>query len=118
MLQNLLKTLPRDQKPKWPAHHSALEFAYNGMPHSATVYQPHQLMFDFKAQTPCNNWSGLSQYNYREFISKDSWLQQYELVWATNKQALRSMQHSMQKGTKRLNQKSTEIPEGNLGFIM
>ena len=32
-LQNLLKTLPKDQKPNWPAHLGALVFAYNAMPH-------------------------------------------------------------------------------------
>ena len=37
MLQNLLKRLPKDQKPKWPAYLSALVFAYNAMPHSTTV---------------------------------------------------------------------------------
>ena len=40
MLQNLLKTLPKDQKPNWPAHLSALVFAYNAMPHSTNGYQP------------------------------------------------------------------------------
>ena len=62
-LQNLLKTLPKDQKPNWPAHLSALVFVYNATPHSTTGYQPYQLMFGCKAQTPCNNWLGLSQYD-------------------------------------------------------
>ena len=91
MLQNLLKTLPKDQKCNWPAHLGALVFAYNAMPHSTIGYQLYQLMFDCNAQTPCNNWLGLSQYNCSESVSKDSWKQQYELVWATNKWALRSI---------------------------
>ena len=37
-LQNLLKTLPKDQKPNWPVHLSALVFAYNATPHSTTGY--------------------------------------------------------------------------------
>ena len=52
MLQNLLKTLPKDQKPNMPAHLSALVFAYNAMPNSTTGFQPYQLMFGHKAQTP------------------------------------------------------------------
>ena len=36
MLQNLLKTLSKDQKPIWPTHLGALVFAYNDMPHSTT----------------------------------------------------------------------------------
>ena len=91
-LQNLLKTLLKDQKPNWPADLGALVFAYNAMPHSTTRYQPYQLMFGCKVQTPCDNWLGLSQYNCSESISKDSWIQQqYELVWAVNKWALRSI---------------------------
>ena len=117
-LQNLLKTLPKDQKPNWPAHLSALVFAYNAMPHSTTGYQPYQLMFGCKAQTPCDNWLGLSQYDCSESVSKDSWVQQqFELVWAANQWALRSIRQSMQKSAGRLNQKSLEIPEGNLVLL-
>ena len=75
-------------------------------------------MFDHKAQTPGNNWFGLFQYNCSESVSKDSWIQQqYELVQAMNKEALRSIQQSMQKSAKRLNQRSLEIPEGNLVLV-
>ena len=117
-LQNLLKTLPKDQKPNWPAHLSALVFAYNAMPHSTTGYQPYQLMFGCKAQTPCDNWLGLSQYDCSKSISKDSWVQQqFELVWAANQWALRSIRQSMQKSAGRLNQKLLEIPEGNLVLL-
>ena len=51
-LQNLLKALPKEQKPNWPAHLSALMFAYNATPHSTTGNQPYQLMFGCKAQAP------------------------------------------------------------------
>ena len=78
MLQYLLKTLLKDQKPTWTANLSALVFAYNGTPHSTTGYQPYQLMFGHKSQIPCDNWLQLSQYNCSESISKDSWIQQYE----------------------------------------
>ena len=71
-LQNLLKTLPKDQNPNWPAHVSALVFVCNAMPHSTTGYQSYQLMFRCKAQTPCDNWLGLSQYDCSESVSKDS----------------------------------------------
>ena len=74
MLQNLLKTLLKDQKPYWPAHLSALVFVHNAMPHSTTGYQPDQLMFGCKAQTLCDNCLGLSQYDCSESISKDSWV--------------------------------------------
>ena len=91
-LQNLLKTLPKDEKPNCPIHLGALVFAYNAMPHSTTGYQPYQLMFGCKPQTPCDNWLGFSQYDCSESISKDSWVQQqYELVQAANQWVLRSI---------------------------
>ena len=40
-LQNLLKTLPKDQKPNRPAHLGGLVFAYNATPHLTTGYQPY-----------------------------------------------------------------------------
>ena len=43
-LQNLLKTLPKDQKSYWPAHLSTLVFAYNATLHCTTGYQPYQLI--------------------------------------------------------------------------
>ena len=87
------------------------------MPHSTSGYQLYQLIFGPKAQTPCHNWLGLSQYNWSNSISKDSWIQQYELVWAMNKWALRSICQSTQKNTERLNKKLLEIPEGNLVLL-
>ena len=92
MLQNLLKILPKDQNPNWQGHLGALVFAYNAMLHSTTGYQPYQLMFGYKAQTPCNNWLGFSQYNCSESVQKKLWIQQqYELVQVARKQALRSI---------------------------
>ena len=86
--------------------------------HDQEGHQPYQLMFGCKAQTPCNNWLGLSQYNCSQSVSKDSWVQQqYELVWAANQWALRSIQQSTQKSAGRLNQKSLEILEGNLVLL-
>ena len=93
-------------------------FVYNAMPHSTTGYQPYQLMFGHKAQTPCKNWLGLSQYDCSKSVSKDLWVQQqYELVQAANQRALRNIQQSMQKSAGRLNQKPLEIPEGNLVLL-
>ena len=117
-MQNLLKTLPKDQKPNWPEHLSTLVFTYNATPHSTTGYQPYQLMFGRKAPMPCDNWLGLTQYNNSESNSKNSWVQeQYELVWAANKQALKSIQQSTQKSAQRQKCKSLDIPEGNLVLL-
>ena len=59
-LNNLLKTLDKEQKANWPLHLSALVFAYSAMPHSVTGYQPYELMFGHKAPAVCNAWLGLA----------------------------------------------------------
>ena len=53
-LHDLLKMLPKSQKPNWSAHLNSLVFAYNVMPNSTTGLHPYQLMFEHKAQTPCD----------------------------------------------------------------
>ena len=75
-------------------------------------------MFGHKAQTPFNTWLGLSHYNCSESILKDSLVQQqFALVWAVNKWALKGIQQSMQMSTERLCQKSLQILEGNLVLL-
>ena len=93
--ENLLKTLPKDQIPNWPAHLGALVVVHNAMPNSMTGYQPYQLIFHCRAQTPCDNWLGFSQHDCTKYVSRDSWVQQqYELVWAANKWALKDIWQS------------------------
>ena len=77
-LHDLLKTLPKSQKCNWPAHLNALVFAYNGNANSTTGLQPYQLMLGCKAQTPCDNWLGLNNYDSDESVSKSSWLQEHQ----------------------------------------
>ena len=74
MLHDLLKRLP---KPNWPTDLDALVFADNAMPNATTGLQPSQLMFGCKAQTPCDNWLGLSYYASSESVSLSSWVQEH-----------------------------------------
>ena len=62
-LHDLLKTLDNEQKANWPLHLSSLMFAYNAMLHSASGYQPYELMFGCKAPTICDAWLRPAQYN-------------------------------------------------------
>ena len=40
MLHDLLKTLDKEQKAKWPLHLPSLVFAYNATPCNVSGYQP------------------------------------------------------------------------------
>ena len=72
-----LKHCQNHKKPNWPAYLNSLVFTYNVMTYSTTGLQPYQLMFGCKAQTPCDNWLGLDNYNSDESVSKSSWVQEH-----------------------------------------
>ena len=51
-LHDLLRTLPPEQKSKWPQYPPELVQAYNNMPHTSTEFSPHFLLFGRKPQLP------------------------------------------------------------------
>ena len=105
-------------KPNWPAHLSSLVFAYNAMPNSTTGLQQYWLMLGCKAQTPCNNWLGLNNYDSDEFVSKSSLLQEHhKLMQATNQCALKSIKKIAEQSALRTGGKELSIPEGNLVLL-
>ena len=94
-LENLLKTLPKEQKVNWSLHVPSLVFAYNGMPHNVTGFQPYELMFGYKALTICYSWLGLANYNDRHFVNKCVRINdQHELLIAENWHALKQFKQS------------------------
>ena len=98
MLHDLLKTLDKEQKVKWPLHLSSLVFAYNAMSHSVTSYQPYKLMFGCKAPTVCDAWLGLAQYNDQNSQSKSAWVNElHELILAANRWALKKIKQTANK---------------------
>ena len=97
-LIDLLKSLPKEQKSNWPLHLPLMVFAYKATPHSATGYQPYELMFGHEVPTICNAWLGLANNNDNFWQSKCAWVnQQHELTLAANREALKRIKHSAQK---------------------
>ena len=116
MLQNLSRHCQRIKNPI--GHLILVLWCWYIMPCLIQKYQPYQHLISHNAQTLCDNWLGLSQYNCSKFISKDLWgNQQYDLVKATNKWVLKSIQQGTQRSAERLGGKSLEIPEGNLDLL-
>ena len=117
-LIGLLKLLPKEQKSNWPLHLPSLVFAYNGMPHDTTGYQPYEPMFGRKAPTMCNSWLGLANYNDNFLQSKCTWVnQQHKLILAVNRQALKRMKMSAEKTVFWAGGKALSIPIGNLVLL-
>ena len=90
--------LPKSQKPNWAAHLNSVVFTYTVTPNSTTGMQSYQLMFVCKAQTPCDNWLGLNNYDSNKSVSKSSWVQgHHKLIQAANQHTLENIQKSVQQ---------------------
>ena len=117
-LIGLLKSLSKVQKSNWLLHLPSLVFAHNAMPHDTTGYQPYELMFCHKAQTICNAWLGLANYNDNFLQSKCAWVnQQHELILAVNRQALKRIKTSAEKSVSWVGGKALKILVGDLVLL-
>ena len=75
-LHDLLRTLPPEQKRKWPHHLPHLLFAYNTTAQASTGYSPHELMFGRKPHLPIDSLLGAPE-EEEATGSGDDWLQRH-----------------------------------------
>ena len=75
-------------------------------------------MYGCKAQTPCDNWLCLNNYDSDESVSKSSWLQEHQkLIKAANQHALKNIKKSAKQSALRTGGIELSIPEGNLVLL-
>ena len=83
------------------------------LPNSTTGLQLYQLIFGHRAQTLCDNWLGLNNYDSDESVSKSSWMQEHhKLMQATNQHALKSIIKDAEQSALRTGGKVTVHPVG------
>ena len=97
-IQDLLKTLSKEQKKNWPLYLLSLIFAYNATLFSTTVFQSYKPMVGHKAPTLCSAWLVLSNYN-DQFPQRKCTLinEQCDLILSANRHVLRQIKRLLNK---------------------
>ena len=117
-MHNLLATLPKEHKGRWPKYLPSMLFAYNATPHATTKVQPYELMFGRKAPLPCDSWLGLDEYADEVAKPKTQWLKEHQqLLLAANKRAVKNIKQQAAKTQQRSTGKTLDIPIGNLVYL-
>ena len=119
-LHDRLRTLPPDQKRKWPEHIPELVYAYNCTPHSSTGYSPHYLFFGREPVLPVDHLLGLAASPSADSPQVEEWIAEHHsrlddafqrASQMTEKQALRRKGLNDQKAT------DVDLPIGARVFI-
>ncbi|MCB4745566.1 MAG: transposase family protein, partial [Sulfurovum sp.] len=75
-MHGLLRTLPPEQKPRWPVHLPELVQAYNNTPHASTGFAPYFLLFGQEPRLPVDDLLGRPA---RTAAGTVDWVRQHRL---------------------------------------
>ena len=115
-LLQMLRTLPEDQKSKWPDKLNKLMFAYNATKHTSTGYSPYYLLFGRKPVLPVDFSLGFipsdpnEVKDYNKFT--EDWKRQMEEAYSIAKENSAKSKHSSEERWKR-RLIATELKEGD-----
>ena len=107
-LHDLLRTLPPEQKSKWPQYLPELVQAYNNTPHASTGFSPHFLLFGQEPQLPVDHLLGRTT---TSAVGPTDWVRQHRLhLQASHARALKHLQEAAAERRKQTDQKAADHP--------
>ena len=120
-MHDLLRTLPKEKKKKWPEHLPELLYAYNATPHASTGYTPFYLLFGREPRLPVDILMG-GQDQHAEVPPGDvrDWLTTHQSRLRDAYQKARErLQHAAQTRKARHDQRLSDVPIkfGQLVFL-
>ena len=107
-LHDLLRTLPPEQKSKWPQYLPELVQAYNNTSHASTGFSPHFLLFGQEPQLPVDHLLGRTTMSA---VGPTDWVRQHRLrLQDSHARALKHLQEAAAERWKQTDQKATNHP--------
>ena len=107
-LHDLLRTLPPEQKSKWPQYLPELVQAYNNTPHASTGFSPHFLLFRQEPQLPVDHLLGRTT---TSAVGPTDWVRQHRLrLQDSHARALKHLQEAAAGRRKQTDQKAAHHP--------
>lgn len=108
-MHNLLRTLPPEQKRKWPEHLQELVYIYNATPHSSTGFSPYFLLFGRPPTLPLDHLLGRVENSTNQSI--DEWIvRQKDTLSGVIEQARKVLKVSAEKRKVLYNRSARESP--------